>query len=383
MALNLWADAHWGPSWSDLEKLIAYPFTSEADLMSTIAELHDQYTTKRHSPVLDAPWDQKKVAAYCYFYFATNIPKLAALLRHLPKELVWQMSKCSWIDFGAGPGTYTVAWYQWLKLQNLAIPPLAYLIEQDSVMRMMANKVCDFYLNDVEHLQIHKNCENLQLSGKDSIGPLLFFGHAMNEMPFEEVMHVIQKVAPRFLVFLEPGTKASFAQLMKIRSALLSEKFMVHYPCPNMQVCPALFQEGEWCHQYADVKHDPMVERLCQMLKKDRRHNPVLFHVYEKRMDYKISQLDSPLNSPLGELIFKGPKKSKGKIEWTLCHAHSHHSTLKLIPVEVLERGFSKEQLEHLRTLTHGDRLPVVSEIKTTNVAGKVQRVTLKSTDEV
>ena len=327
---------------SDVESCATYNFTSEDDLVRATKELSNLYVHRRQD-LANNQLDARLASAYLYLYLTTNVPKLFKLLPYLPKELITRISKTSWIDFGSGPATYTLAWYAWLQSQGMSLPKEGLLVEKDPSMMTLANNVLDKFLHH-EHILVTST-----IAQKKIEGATLFFGHSCNELSLDNLLSVIEEVQPQFLLFLEPGTPEVFKKILDVRTHILARGYGVHFPCLQHQSCP-MKKEDNWCHQYLHLRFPSSVERLTQMVSLKRQHSAVIFHVYE-RVSSKVSV------DVLGKRfrIVRGPEQNKGSWTWQVCNASG-----ELLWFESLTRQYSKDRLKELELKVPGEILAEV-----------------------
>lgn len=322
---------------SDIESCATYEFTSDEDLVRATSELSKLYVLQREQLGLKE-LTPRLASAYLYLYFTSNIPKLFKLLNYLPKSLVEKIAALPWMDFGSGPGTYTLAWYAWLSAQKYSFPSQSLLIEKDPAMISIANKVLDQFLPH-EEILVTSNIEQKKIQDAT-----LFFGHSCNEVSLDELLLLIKDTNPKFLLFLEPGTPEVFNKMLNIRSHLLSRGYRIHYPCLQQKPCP-MKNQTNWCHQYLHLRFSPSVDRLTQLTNLRRQHSAVIFHVYEKEDSTPVIKKDLSIYR-----IIQGPEQNKGAWMWQVCNERG-----ELVWFESLTRQYSKEQLKELEQKIPGE----------------------------
>jgi hypothetical protein len=306
---------------------LSYQFSSEHDLVKAVEELSRKFTTERES-INDYLRDERLSSAYTAFYLATNVAKLEAVFQWLPEEFLAALRGVSLVDVGAGPGTFSIAFRRWLGA------PLVNCIqvETSQVMRHQAQRLWKGLFPDEALLSWERPLTPPQ-------GPtLMIFGHSANEMGSERALSYIQHFSPDHVLFLEPGTKDFFPQMLSIREELFRRSYQVLYPCPTGEACPLRNSHQDWCHQFLHVQHDPEVERLSQMVRKDRRLMPITFHAFSKTFTRQ---------NPQSRIIRVLPE-TKFSFEWELCE------TNRLQRVQVMKRGMQREQEKTIGQLLAG-----------------------------
>lgn len=91
---------------------------------------------------------------------------------------------------------------------------------------------------------------------------LAICAYCLNELPEparEKVLARLAESADRLLI-IEPGTPASFAQMKKLRTALIERGFSIAAPCPHSGKCP--LPEDDWCHFSERVQRSALHKRL-------------------------------------------------------------------------------------------------------------------------
>lgn len=304
---------------------LLYQFKSEHQLLEAIRELSDKFTRNR-GQIGDYLKDERLASAYTAFYLTTNYPKLAAVLKWMPLEWIEQIKKAPFIDLGAGPGTFSLAWKDQLGGDQF------YQIETSSVMRQQAKKLWE---------GLHAKTALHQLAMAEELpGSMLLFGHSANEMGAQKAISYIEKIRPDHILFVEPGTKEFFPEMLKIRQHLLLHDYHILFPCPKAASCP-MEKKDDWCHQFIQVTHDEEVERLSQMVRKDRRLLPLTVQAYSRTF-----KADNPQ-----ERLVRVFPETKFALEWEVCHLN------QLERYQIMKRDLSKQEVKDLLKVLAGASL--------------------------
>jgi hypothetical protein len=309
-----------------LDSLI-HPFRSEHDLIAAIEELSTKFTQNRER-IGDYLKDPRLVSAYTAFYLTTNVPKLEAVLKWLPQDFLDLIKTCEFVDLGAGPGTFSLAWHEW------GGTGATYQIETSGLMREQAKKLWET-MAQKPLVQMER-----WVAQKES-SKVLLFGHSANEMGSKVSLDYIQKIAPDHIIFIEPGTKAYFPQMLDIRTQLLSSGYKVIFPCPLELECPMRHSSEDWCHQFIQVNHSPELERITQIAKRDRKLLPLIVHVYSKTYSTQNPH----------ERIVRVLPETKFSHEWEVCHDN------ELEHAQVMKRNLSKSEDKLLTSILAGSSL--------------------------
>lgn len=319
---------------SQLAPHLLHQFKSESDLVKAIEELSRKFTVSRES-IGDYLNDRRLVAAYCSFYLTTNFPKLAQVMKWMPTEWCEQIKQCELIDLGAGPGTFSLAWKQWAQTSHKV-----YQLEKSPLMREQARKIWDGFYAPQDLIQL------TQWSSKSDLPKLVLFGHAANEMGAEQAIRYLEAIDPDHVLFIEPGTKSFFPEMLKIRDYLLQKKHQVIFPCPKELACPMQDSVNDWCHQFIQVRHTADVERLTQMVEKDRKLLPLIVHAYSKARKFYQSS----------ERIVRVLPETKFSLEWDMCHDN------QLEHYQIMKKSMPKNELKSVSNYLSGQAVETETE---------------------
>jgi ribosomal protein RSM22 (predicted rRNA methylase) len=309
---------------SELLPHLLTSFANETELLQAIEEISRKFTTERKH-IADYLKDPRLVSAYTAFYLTTNIPKLEAVLRWMDPVWIDELKQSTFIDLGAGPGTFSIAW----KL--LGGRGDFYQIEQSLLMRQQGKKIWEAFFR--EPLRQSQTWEGKQDSKK-----FLLFGHSANEMSVDTVLSYIKDISPEHILFIEPGTKEFFEKMLLIRHSLIEKHYHVLYPCPRPQECP-MKGSKDWCHQFVHVKQEADVERISQRVRLDRKLLPLTVQAFSK-----ISRGQNPQ-----ERLVRVLPETKFSHEWEVCHDNL------LEHYQVMKRDLSKADSKALGELLAGE----------------------------
>lgn len=312
---------------NDILPDLLYQFKSDLELVQSIGEISHKFTLDREN-IQDYLNDPKLVSAYAAFYGLTNIPKLESILKWLPPAWIDQLRTCDFIDLGAGPGTFSLAW------KNLGGAGEFYQIESSELMRKQALKIWQSRFPDVLRQSSRWDWESKNER-------LLFFGHSANEMEEKVITSYIEKIKPDHILFIEPGTKSFFPKMLNIRDYLLANQFNVLYPCPKALECPMRHSDKDWCHQFIHVKQEPEIERISQMVKLDRKLLPLTVHAYSKTFSYQNPE----------ERLVRVLPETKFSHEWEVCH------NTQLEHYQVMKRDLSRQESKALSSVLAGEAI--------------------------
>jgi ribosomal protein RSM22 (predicted rRNA methylase) len=329
---------------------LVFDFKNERDLLLAIEELSLKFTQKREL-ISDYLNDKRLASAYTAFYLITNAPKLEAVLNWMPPLFVDRLKSSTLIDLGAGPGTFSLAFREFVG-QTVKIVQ----IETSSIMREQAKKLWDGLYSGETLLQ----SEYAKLIPEGD--KFLLFGHSANEMGPAQALRYIKDIQPDHILFIEPGTKDFFPQMLKIRDELIAEGFQILFPCPSSALCPLASSDNDWCHQFIHIKQNSEIERISQLVKKDRRHLPLTVHAFTRRNFATETTVR----------VIRVFPETKFSFEWEVCE-------LNVVKrYQIMKRGLSRSALKQLEDVLSGASLVVEVEKELEN-ALRVKVKTLNS----
>lgn len=310
-----------------LRNLLLNPGLSESEIVQLIKSIHKSFTTNREE-IEEYVVSSDLVSAYTMFYLPTNILKLSFVLNQLNQEFIQNIKNTTIIDIGSGPGTYALGFLDYFKSEFRG--PLI-LVDKSEFMIKQAAKLINHFFPKFKDIYYQNNLNSLKTSGDLT----LFFGNSLNEIGLEKALDLINKLKPKFLFFIEPGTKDFFKIALKIRNEMSRGGYSVLYPCPSLKdKCP-LEGKDDWCHQILRTTHDPSIERLSQLLKKDRRSMPFISHIY---------CLNKKLESNFSARIIRILPETKFAFVWEVCLEEDEKIQIKQfeVPKKLLSKNLSK-----------------------------------------
>jgi len=331
-----------------LQNALLVPKLKEHELIKYLRRLNEIFTVERKS-LESYPESRELVSAYTMFYMATNIPKLRFILDKIPASLREKMANSTFIDVGTGPGTYLWAWWDYFGGK---VGPL-FGIDQSKLMLEQAQICAEKLFEEKLSVTLTTSLPSFSLGAKT-----LFFGHSLDEMGIAQGLKMIDRVDPDFIIALGPGTSFYFKNALELRQILLQKGFSIHYPCMHPFECPLSKKEGDWCHQIFHHVHDPSIERLSQMIERDRRTMPLIAHVYSKDKNESKNQ---------GTLV-RFLSETKFSFEFQVCLSDGNEKK-----IEVLKKNLDKEQIKKFRKGDVGELLQFEIEKKLTDQCLRVR----------
>ena len=314
---------------------------TESELVKNLNELSMQFTVRRGD--LDRyTQDEKLVAAYSAFYLPTNMPKFKFLMDQLEPKIREQISQSHFWDFGSGPGTFSLAYLDYFsRADDLKVT----LVDSSKLMLSQAR----LFLSSLFPKRMVKYLDKLpkEIQGKKT----LLFGHSFNEIGYQRAIEIIRQVDPDYLIMIEPGTKEVFSYINDLRIYMREHGYACLYPCLNLHSdCPMTSRLSDWCHGVMRMVHDPDLERLSQLIKKDRRNMPFIAHVYQKGS----WQSDSDKGTEQARLVrFLNNSKFGFEVEVCLCKEND----LVIEKIQLLKKDMTKEEIKKFENINVGSKL--------------------------
>lgn len=345
-------------TWGELSKALLNKKLTEIEIVNNLKRINNAFTKDR-SLIGEYVESEDLVSAYSLFYLPTNIPKFNFLIEQLSPEAIEDLSNATFVDIGCGPGTYVFAFLEFLisKSSDLGVPNnKIYGIDRSELMLKQARefkkvffpKANTLFTNKVPHLE-------------DDNKKVLFFGHSLNEMGIDTGLEIIKKIDPDYIFIVEPGTPAVFEFIIELRSAASKRGYKSLYPCSNIvSNCPvANKNKADWCHQVIKMVHGADIERLSQLISRDRKTMPMIGHVYCKNDVNKIIQNKS--SEVLTGRVVRVLKDTKFSFSMEICIEKKYVCAsdldsldLAVVKIEILKKQFSKKELKSLKKLNVG-----------------------------
>jgi ribosomal protein RSM22 (predicted rRNA methylase) len=228
-------------------------------------------------------------------YLAARVPATYAAVCKVLVELLRRSGGediRSLLDVGAGPGTALLA-----AAQTLSGLQTATLIERDPGFIALGRCLSE----DLEGVEKKWVCQDMTRGLHCPSHDLVIASYCLNELKGVDRLKMTKELfdkSNKFLIILEPGTKAAFEFLMKVRAYLLAEGAYLIAPCPHSRVCP-LFGK-DWCHFSARVARSSL----------HRKTKDATLNYEDEKFSYLIFSkiLLEPCRARVLQRPFKGPR---------------------------------------------------------------------------
>lgn len=308
------------------------PEISETEIIKNIKLISNNFTVNRKN-IQQYVLSEDLISSYVAFYFTTNVPKLYFLLSKLKKNILFDLKNREVIDFGMGPGTFSYAFSCLLESKTIVG------IDNSILMQNQAKKIMNGLHPDV----FFQTKSEYNFENRESI---LFFGHSINEMGIKKTHEVIKKINPMYLIWIEPGTSQLFLELKQLREQLVTE-YEIIYPCPSTSKC-----QNEWCHQVMENINSDEVERLSQLVKLDRKVQPLFAMLFKrKEVVEALINKNENLEETVG-IITRFINETKFSFEFEICSFLNEEN--QIYKVEIMKKKFTKSEVDAIRKLEVG-----------------------------
>ncbi len=154
-------------------------------------------------------------------------------------------------DYGAGTGAGIIAAALLTECEAL------YAYEREPYMLKLGSRFCELL-----DLPVKWESRDITRDFPERKTDLAVCAYCLNELPEaarEKTLSRLSESADRLLI-VEPGTPAAFAQMKKLRAALIRRGFAIAAPCPHSGECP--LPEDDWCHFSERVQRSALHKRL-------------------------------------------------------------------------------------------------------------------------
>lgn len=221
-------------------------------IAESILRLSDFYIK---NPEGETPWDEKFCQlAYRYYYLPLNQFRVSQVIERAEQVNFFE-GLSSFIDWGAGPGTASLALARNEKIK-LQIKEQVLFDISDTVLKnfqdLHTHLVKPQYSTHYD-LNRHKNQKESCLVFSYSLTEFLTLPQGWNK--FEALM------------ILEPSTGEDGRKLLELRQKLIDEGYSIWGPCTHQSGCPLLKEsKHDWCHDRFKVEAPEWFLNLEQLL---------------------------------------------------------------------------------------------------------------------
>lgn len=220
-------------------------------IADSVLRLSDFYIEQ---PEAGTPWSERYCQiAYRHYYLPLNYQRCKKVLQR-GQELGFFEDLKNFIDWGAGPGTASLAIKEVLGVQ----------VKKQMLFDLNKNTMQMFSdlhqsLGDKTYLDFL----DLRTAYPDKKNTCLVFSYSLtekNELPVGWKDY-------EALMILEPSTSQDGRKLLSLRQSLIDEGYTIWAPCTHQKSCPLLsLSKNDWCHDRVKVEAPDWFLQLEQLL---------------------------------------------------------------------------------------------------------------------
>lgn len=273
----------------------------EGHSLNTLSKAREKLTTtyrgrddKGSVKTLDS--DYQRLA-----YVASRLPATYAAVNQVLKELLRRSPNeqiVSILDVGAGPGTALLA------AVDVGLPlASATLLERDPGFIALGKKLTQDF-----ELETRWICQNANKEFNFEPHDLVIASYSLNELLEKDRFSLVDKLwdlTNKFLVIVEPGSKAAYDSLMKLRQHLILKGAHLLAPCPHSQQCP--LAKDDWCHFSARLERSSL----------HRKTKDATLNYEDEKFSYLI--FSKTQFEPCHSRVLRRPLKGEGFVKLQLC----------------------------------------------------------------
>lgn len=281
------------------------------------------------------PWAQE---AYMNYYLPLNVARLKRIIQQGNELRFFDGLSCM-IDFGAGPGSATLAFLDFFNDLQF------YLIEKSSIAKKLAFQSSDFL----------KTCYwSTEFSNSLLTKPhqsLAVFSYSLTEL--HELPEWTNNVEA--LMIVEPSTRQDGRLLLKLRDKLMERGFYIWAPCTHQKKCPLLYQsKTDWCHDRIDFFPNESLKEIEKFLP---MKNKTLTMCYLLARKLKPPLLKAARARIVGDLLEENGKNRqmvcRGEDREFLVWLHKNKIQHSLLRGDLLQIAQSAEKKSNEIRITH------------------------------
>lgn len=208
------------------------------------------------NPSAETPWNQKFCQlAYRHYYLPLNYIRIAKTIER-GLEVGFFDNLTHFIDWGAGPGTASLALAQNPHLKTQIKKQILFDLSKTTISSFAGLHTDLINKNYFDFLDLQTDYPNKQ-------NTCLIFSYSLTELTdlpsgWDE---------SEALMILEPSTSQDGRKLLVLRNKLIEAGYSIWAPCTHQLACPLLTQsKNDWCHDRAYVQGPAWFAELEKML---------------------------------------------------------------------------------------------------------------------
>ena len=373
---------------------IGFPKTVDKSSASNVIRLSELLTKGRKTLKPSYLKDKDLRDAYIHYYVPVNMYKILVPLRELAihPSRIFEKEMVRVLDLGSGPGTAILGILDFFSsrgkrpyLKFTAVDPISEnLLETERLFKLFIEKGNA----DASLLTIKSTIEKSN-SLADSPFDIITLSNVLSEIAhhynqkIRRRINLLKTIINRSLthdgscIIIEPALRDTSREMLEVRNGLVEEGLNIYSPCLMNEMCPALTNPADWCHE--DIPWEPpeIIKEIDRItgLRKD-----------SLKFSYLIIRKDSlSIRDIYDNKSFRGnnsfrvvsePLISKGKLEFYICGTGGRRLIVRLDkdssmtnkPFETLRRG-DIVSFEH--TADEGKRLKLTKDTTVTKIVSR------------
>lgn len=324
--------------WECVRKYLLVNFNGPEELSEAVSLL-SQIFISRNSSLTTYADDPRLAAAYAAFYLPGHWSKWDFLWSKLPTEVKEAVLANNLIDWGAGPGTFSLRWALESSQDTSALA-----IEQGQGMQKQGVLLASAL--NVHHKINWSPQLKIEEITKGSKDYSWIFGHSLNEGHIYVLKAAMKVNRPLVVMAIEPVSIESWQKVLQLREWLMAHDYSQVYPCPQAGGgCPAA-HEVVPCHQVVRTQLPFWLEQTGQLAMINRRDLAMVAQVWASN---KIKTDDYPQ----GRVVHSFAPLKYG-FRYQVCLREKSDKNQFLI-AEELKRGLTRHEIDQRLAITAGD----------------------------
>jgi Mitochondrial small ribosomal subunit Rsm22 len=284
--------------------------------------------------------------AYFLYFMPSNLFRVASIWAELERlGFRWQAKNFRAIEFGAGPASGACGIAAGERYSPVGLPSQGSwaLIEQDQAILNLGSQWAETYFKslgiaDWSLKNFHRKID-LKRGFLPKTAPkfnLWLMSYYLNELsvsPQELAQQLLKSWTHHLedealIILVEPALKLQSRKLLELRKEILSllqkkkeAGIQLLLPCLGHQICGALQNPEDWCHEEVTWWRPPYFKIIDEMASLDRKTLPFSYLVFiksKRNREEILPRIASP--SPQDRYRLVSPAHSEGRdLEFFLC----------------------------------------------------------------
>jgi ribosomal protein RSM22 (predicted rRNA methylase) len=165
---------------------------------------------------------------------------------------------------------------------------------------------------------------------------LIVAGNVLNEMPGKEAVslcRLLETLLARngVLVFIDPGTRRAFQNLMGVRETVIQNTGLTLYaPCLSVKSCPSRDTANHWCHERLEWEPPAFIQAIDRYTGFSKQKGVTYTYCTFSKQPYNVSEtVTVPGGTSLWRVV-SYPIKEKGRELLYVCNGEERRLLRRL-----------------------------------------------------